>query len=92
MAALTNGTLLASGGGSGEPRWAVVALPKVTAADTFDAGAEVSPAFTTIFDAVFFSTSNRTATAALATVAGTVITLNGTGVAADSGLLFIVGE
>lgn len=93
MAALTNPAVLASGGGSGQPRWAVLAFQKVTAADTFDMSTLTSIApFTTVTSALFVATSNRTATTTLATIATTVVTVVGTGVAADAGYMFVVGE
>ena len=91
MAALTNPVVLAQGGGSGQPRWTVLAFQKVTAADTFDLSTLALP-FTTLTSAVFVATSNRTATTTLCTVATTVATIVGAGVAADAGLLFAVGE
>ena len=93
MAALTNPTVLASGGGGGQPRWAVLAFQKVTAADTFDLSTLTNPApYTTLTSAVFVATSNRTATTTLCTVATTVATVLGAGVANDAGILFAVGE
>lgn len=93
MAALTGPVVLASGGGSGQPRWAVLGFQKVTAADTYDMStlAGIAP-FTTVTAALFVATSNRTATTTLATIAGTVVTVAGTGIAADAGLLFVLGE
>jgi formate hydrogenlyase subunit 3/multisubunit Na+/H+ antiporter MnhD subunit len=93
MAALTGPAVLASGGGSGAPRWAVLSFQKVTAADTFDASTLTSIApFVTVTAAVFCAESNRTATTTLSTMAGTVITVLGTGIAADAGLLWVFGE
>lgn len=98
MASLTNPTIVASGGGRGFPRWAVLAFQVVTADDTFDmatsplgSSPSITP-FTKVTSALFVATSNRTATTTLATIAGTVVTMKGTGVAADAGLLFVVGE
>lgn len=93
LAALANPIVLASGGGGGEPRWAVLSFQKVTAADTFDASTLTGiAAFTSVTSALFVATSNRTATTTLATIVGTVVTIVGAGIAADSGFLFIVGE
>jgi hypothetical protein len=93
MAALTGPVVLASGGGSGTPRYCLLAFQKVTAADTFDLSTLTSVApFTTVTSALFVATSNRTATTTLCTIASPVVTVVGTGVAADSGLLFAIGE
>lgn len=93
MAALTNPAVLQSGGGSGQPRWALLAFQKVTAADTFDMSTLTTiAAFSTVTAALFVATSNRTATTTLSTIAGTVVTVLGTGIAADAGYLFVVGE
>jgi len=93
MAALTNPGVLASGGGAGQPRWAILSFQKVTAADTFDMSTLTSIApFTTVTAALFVATSNRTATTTLCTLAGTVATVVGAGIAADAGFLFVVGE
>lgn len=93
MAALTGPTVLAYGGGSGQPRWAVLSFQKVTAADTYDISTLTGiPPFNTVTSALFVATSNRTATTTLATIAGTVITVVGAGIAADAGLLFVLGE
>lgn len=92
MAALTNPTLLASGGGSGQPRWALLAFQKVTAADTFDCST-LATAFNVVTAGCFLSTSNRTATATVSTIASsTIVSLLGTGIAADAGILFVIGE
>lgn len=93
MAALTGPVVLASGGGSGAPRWAVLAFQKVTAADTFDMSTltAISP-FVTVTAALFVAVSNRTATTTLATIAGTTVTVVGTGIANDAGYLFVLGE
>lgn len=94
MAVLTNPTLLASGGGSGGAHWAVLGFQKVTAADTYDAAtlSGVTPAFSTVTSALFVASSNRTATTTLATIAGTVVTIVGAGIAADAGWLWVIGE
>ncbi len=93
MAALTKPGVLASGGGAGQPRWAILSFQKVTAADTFDMSTLTSIApFTTVTAALFVATSNRTATTTLCTLAGTVATVVGAGIAADAGFLFVVGE
>lgn len=94
MAVLTNPVLLSQGGGSGEPHYAVLSFQKVTAADTYDMAtlSGVTPAFSTVTHAFFACTSNRTATPTLATIAGTVVTVVGAGIASDSCLLFVVGE
>ncbi len=93
MAVLTNPTVLASGGGSGSPRWAVLSFQRVTAADTFDLSLLTTiAAFSAVTHAFFAAESNRTATPTLATIAGTVVTVVGAGIANDSGLLFVVGE
>jgi hypothetical protein len=96
MALLTAGALLGSGGGSGAPRWAAIGLQKVTTADTYDMGTGTLPGslslFTSVTSALFVATSNRTATTTLGTIAGTVVTMLGAGIAADSGILFVVGE
>jgi len=93
MAALSNPTVIASWGSAGGPRGAILGFQKVTAADTFDASTLTTiPAFNTVTSALFTDTSNRTATTTLSTMAGTVITILGTGIAADSGWLYIVGE
>lgn len=93
MAVLTAPTVVSSGGGSGQTRWALVSFPKVTAGDTFDVATLTAiAAFQTVYVAFFVALTNRTETFALATLAGTVVTIVGTGVAADSGLLLVVGE
>jgi hypothetical protein len=93
MAALTGPVVLASGGGNGAPRWCVLAFQKVTAADTYDMSTLTGiAAFTTVTSALFVATSNRTATTTLATIAGTTVTVVGAGIAADAGVLFVVGE
>lgn len=94
MAVLTGPTVIASGGGSGAPRWIVLGFQKVTAADTFDLATLTNPAaFSVVTSAVFVATSNRTATTTLSTIASsTNVSMLGTGVAADAGLLFAVGE
>lgn len=94
MAVLTGPIVLAYGGGSGVPRWCILSFQKVSANDTFDlAGLTSIPPFTTVTSALFVATSNRTATTTLCTIAtNTNVTMLGTGVAADSGLLFAVGE
>jgi hypothetical protein len=94
MAALTaaQANVLASDTGPG-PRWAVIDFQRVTAGDTFDASTLTAiPAFSTVTAALFYATSNRTETTALCTLAGTTATVVGTGIANDSGLLFLVGE
>lgn len=76
----------------GKPRCAVLAFPNVTTADTFDAATLPTP-FVTVTAALFVATSNRTATTTLCTIAtNTNISLLGTGIARDAGVLFIVGE
>ena len=93
MAALTNPTILGSGGGSGLPRWAVLAFPKVTAGDTYDVGTLSGvAAFQTVWTALGSATSSRNVTTALASIAGTVVTINGTGMSADAVLLWVTGE
>ena len=94
MAVLTNPGVVASGGGSGQPRWALLSFQKVTTADTFDASTLTTIApFNVVTAGDFISTSNRTATNTVCTIAtNTVVSLLGTGIAADAGLLFIVGE
>ena len=93
MAVLTGPGVIASGGGAGQPRWAVLSFQKVTTGDTFDMSTLTSIApFTTVTAALFVATSNRTATTTLGTIAGTVVTLLGVGIAADSGYLFVIGE
>jgi len=94
MAVLTSPTVLASGGGSGSPRWAVLAFQNVTTADTFDCASLTQiPPFVTVTDAYTAATSNRTATKAVSTIAtNTNVTLVGTGIARDSCLLFVAGE
>lgn len=92
MAALTNPAVLASDNTPGV-RYAVCAFQKVTAADTFDATTLTGVNFAVVTAALFVATSNRTATTTLATgTPGTTITIAGTGVANDAGLLFLVGE
>ena len=92
MAALTGPVVVASGGVSGEPRWAVLAFQKVTAADTFDLSTLTAIApFATVTAALGVATSNRTATVTLATIATTTVTINGSGIANDSILLFATG-
>jgi len=93
MAALTNPGVIASGGGAGQARWAVLSFQKVTAADTYDCSTLTSiPPFTTVTAALFVATSNRTATTTLCTLASPVVTIVGAGIAADAGYLFVVGE
>lgn len=93
MAALTNPVIQCSGGGGGQPRFVVLAFQKVTAADTYDLSTLTGIApFTTLTSALFVATSNRTATTTLCTIAGTVATVVGVGIANDSGYLFAVGE
>lgn len=93
MAVLTGPVVVGNGGGGGQPRWALLAFQRVTAADTFDMATlqQIAP-FVTVTHAMFAATSNRTATPTVATIAGTVVTVAGTGIANDSGLLFVVGE
>ena len=93
MAALTGPIVQASGGGGGQPRWVVLSFQKVTAADTFDLSTltQIAP-FVSLTSALFVATSNRTATTTLCTLAGTTATVVGTGIAADAGYLFAVGE
>lgn len=93
MAALTGPTVLAASSGSGV-RWALLGFQKVTAADTFDATTLTNPGpFAVVTSALFVATSNRTATTTLATgTPGTTITIAGTGIANDAGILFLVGE
>lgn len=93
MAVLTSPSIRGHEEPAGEPRWAVLGFQKVTAADTFDASTLTAiAAFNTVTSAVFVATSNRTATTTLSTMAGTVITILGTGIAADAGLLYVIGE
>lgn len=92
MAALTSPNVLASGGGSGGARWAVLGFQKVTAGDTFDmATLTTIPPFQTVITGEAVAISNRTETFALAGVAGTVVTLAGTGIANDAVDLWVVG-
>lgn len=93
MAVLTGPVIQASGGGGGQPRWCVLSFQRVTAADTFDLAtlSQIAP-FVTVTSALFVALSNRTATPTLATIAGTVATVAGAGIANDAGLLFVVGE
>jgi len=94
MAALTGPNIVASGGGSGSPRWCVLGFPNVTTADTFDLSTltAISP-FVTVTHAFTAPTSNRTATPAVGTIASnTIVSLLGTGIARDSCLLFAMGE
>ena len=92
MAALTGPVVQAYGGGGGQPRWAVMSFQKVTAGDTFDMStlAAIAP-FQTVITGEAVAVSNRTETFALAGVAGTVVTLAGTGIANDSVDLWVVG-
>lgn len=90
MAVLTAPVILANGGVSGEPRWAVLSFQKVTAADTFDVSTLQQP-FQTVTAALGVASSNRTATVTLGGISGTVVTIQGTGIANDSVLLFVVG-
>jgi len=93
MAALTNPGVLYSSGGAGQPRVVLLSFPKVTAGDTFDLSTLTSiAAFVTVTDAAFAAISSRNATFAASTIAGTTVTIVGTGVAADAGILFVVGE
>lgn len=93
MAALTGPIVQGQGGGGGAPRWVVLAFQRVTAADTFDLATLTNiGAFVTVTTALFVATSNRTATSTLCTIAGTVATVVGTGIANDSGYMFVVGE
>jgi hypothetical protein len=93
MAALTGPVVLAAGGGSGSPRYVLLSFQKVTAADTYDLSTLTGIApFVSVTSALFVATSNRTATTTLGTIAGTTVTVVGTGIAADAGLLFAVGE
>lgn len=93
MAALTGPTILYQDPPSqGKQRVALVSFPNVTAADTFDASTLQIP-FLTVTAAFGAALSNRTETYALGTIASnTVITINGTGIARDAVVLFIVGE
>lgn len=94
MAVLTNPSLLGQSTSPGTPRFAVLGFPKVTAGDTFDASTlagQIQP-FVVVYAAIFVATSNRTASPATATITGTVITMNGTGIANDTGYLFVEGE
>ena len=94
MAALTNPGVVCAGGGAGQPRYALLSFQKVTTADTFDASTLTAIApFNVVTAGDFISTSNRTATNTVCTIASsTIVSLLGTGIAADAGLLFIVGE
>lgn len=92
MAVLTSPVVLASGGGSGAPRWVVLSFQNVTTGDTFDLSTLALP-FVSVTHAFTAPTSNRTATPAVSTIAtNTVVSLIGTGIARDSCLLFAVGE
>lgn len=94
MAVLTAPTVVGQGGGQGQPRWVVLAFPKVSANDTYDIStlSGVASAFQTVFDAIFAATSNRTATFTVATFVGTVVTILGAGISGDTGLLVVIGE
>lgn len=94
MAALTGPTVLYNSGGGGEPRIALLAFQKVTAADTFDASTLTTvAAFNVVTAGDFISTSNRSAVNTVSTIsASTVVAIVGSGLAADAGVLFIVGE
>lgn len=94
MAVLTAPSVLAAGGGSGQPRWALLAFQKVTAADTFDCATLTAIApFNVVTAGDFIATSNRTATNTVCTIAAsTNVSLLGAGIAADAGILFVVGE
>lgn len=92
MAVLTGPTIVASSPPGTGTKWALLGFQKVTAADTFDVSTLTTIApFQTVFAALGVAVSNRTETVALATIAGTNLTINGTGIAADSVLLFVVG-
>ena len=94
MAVLTGPVVLASGGGSGGARWAVLSFQNVTAADTFDCSTLTTIApFVTVTHAFTAPMSNRTATPAVSTIASnTIVTLVGIGIARDACLLFVMGE
>jgi len=94
MAVLTSPQVLASGGGSGGPRWCVLAFQNVTTADTFDLSTlNQIPPFVTVTHAFTAPMSNRTATAAVGTIASnTNVSLVGTGIARDAVVLFAMGE
>ncbi len=94
MAVLTGPGVVASGGGGGSTRWALLSFQKVTTGDTFDCATLTSIApFNVVSAGCFLSTSNRTATATVCTIASsTNVSLLGTGIAADAGLLFVIGE
>jgi hypothetical protein len=95
MAVLTGPTILATGGStSGGPRWAVLGFQNVTTADTFDCASLTAIApFVTVTHAFTAPMSNRTATAAVGTIAtNTNVSLLGTGVARDAVVLFVMGE
>lgn len=87
-------TIVAQGGPpDGSMKYMVLAVKNVTAGDTFDCATLAgAAAFVKPFGGMFLSSTNRTATATVAGVAGTVLTLAGVGLAADAGYLFIVGE
>ena len=90
MALLTAYTPGGAGGATdGSIKWAVVALRNVTANDTFDVAVLN---FVKVNGAMFAASTNRTATPTVAGIAGTVLTLAGTGIAGDSGYLFVFGE
>jgi hypothetical protein len=94
LAALTGPTVLGSGGGGGETRWALLQFQKVTAADSFDCSTLTTiAAFQVVSAGCFLSTSNRTAVATVSTIsAQTVVAMLGSGVAADAGVLLVIGE
>jgi len=94
MAVLTGPTVLASGGGQGGARWAVLGFQNVTAGDTFDCASLTQiPPFQTVTGAWAYPLSNRTATSTVGTIAtNTNVTLAGTGIARDACVLCVVGE
>lgn len=92
MAVLSGPVVLASGGGQGAMRWAVLSFQKVSAGDTFDMSTLTAIApFTTVFTALCVATSNRAETFAVSTAAGTNVTIVGTGISSDAVLLFVAG-
>ena len=94
MAVLTNPIVVASiGPPDGSVRAVLVEFKNVTAGDTFDmATLPGAAAFVKVFGACFLSHTNRTATPTIATLAGTVVTMAGVGLANDAGYCFVVGE
>lgn len=92
MAVLSGPAVLASAGGSGAARWAVLSFQKASAADTFDCSTLTAIApFSTVYGAIAIAATNRTETITIAGVSGTVVTVAGTGISNDAILMFVVG-